>query len=146
MKRWIQWMLVLVSAMPALSQGFGLPPGKWWRMPQVAQKLELTRAQQDRLDEVFRTSAPELIDLKAELEKATVSLRGTMDRSEVDRSAVLRAADAVSEARANLFARELELLLDMRAVLEVAQWNQLRRALDERREGPPRPSRRPRPH
>ena len=28
-----------------------LPPGKWWRRPEIVQKLELTEDQQNRLDD-----------------------------------------------------------------------------------------------
>lgn len=132
MKLIAQFSLCLMLTAGVFGQGFGLPPGKWWQIPRVVQMLELTQSQQDELDEVFRTAAPELIDLKAELEKATVALRGSLDRAEVDRSRVKSAASRVSQARSNLFERELMMLVDMRQVLSEPQWNRLRTALHER--------------
>ena len=142
MKRVAQVLLCLMFAATTFAQGFGLPPGKWWKIPKVVQKLELTQAQQNQLDDVFRTAAPSLIDLKAELEKATISLRGAVDQSAIDRTEVKRAVARVNDARADLFEAELMLLVDMRAVLSETQWNELRRALDERR-GPMHDRRRP---
>ena len=46
--------MVLLFAGSAFAQ---LPPGKWWRRPDLVTRLQLTEEQQDRLDGVFRASA-----------------------------------------------------------------------------------------
>lgn len=132
MRKLIQIAFCIAFATATFAQGFGLPPGKWWKMPRVVQRLELTQGQQNELDEVFRKSAPELIDLKAELEKATIALRGAVDRPNVDRTEVRKAAEKLNAARGRLFERELMMLVDMRTVLSETQWNELRRSLDQR--------------
>ncbi|HEX8173010.1 MAG TPA: hypothetical protein VF824_20925 [Thermoanaerobaculia bacterium] len=132
-----------------------LPPGKWWRRPEIVQELAITGEQQERLDEVFRAAADELIDAKAEVEKLQVALRGEIDRSQLRRQEIQRIATRLSDARATLFERELMMLVDMRGVLTNQQWNQMRDRLEQMREhdrgrpGPPRggppPRRKPRP-
>lgn len=135
MRRTALLTLCLLLTSTAFAQGFGLPPGKWWKIPRVVKMLDLTQEQQDELDDVFRSSAPDLIDLKAELEKATIELREALDQTEVDREQVRRAAKKINAARSSLFERELMLLVDMRRTLTEKQWNELRRALDERQRG-----------
>ena len=121
----------------------GMPQGQWWNMPGVVDRLDLTAEQQAGLDKIFLSSAPELIDLKAAVEKRSLELRAQLEQSELNRENIRKAADAVSKARGDLFARELMMMIDMRSVLNDEQWVLLRRALDER--ATDRKDRRPQP-
>lgn len=119
--------LVLMVAGTALAQ---MPPGKWWRQPQMVSSLQLTEDQQAKLESVFRGSANELIDLRGEVEKANIALRGELDQPQLNRQNILRAAARLNEAQGRKFARELAMLVDMRGVLTDAQWNRMRNQLD----------------
>jgi Spy/CpxP family protein refolding chaperone len=92
--------------------------------------LVLTDDQQSRLESIFRGNANDLIDLKAEVEKSNIALRGELDRPQLDRAAIRRVAVRLNDARARLFERELMMLVDMRSVLNDTQWNRLRSELD----------------
>ncbi len=141
----------LIAAALLLAAGIAeaqhLPPGKWWRRAEVAQNLELTADQQDRLDEVFRDASDGLIDAKAAVEKLQIRLRGEIDRPVLRRADIQRIAGELNTARGRLFERELMMLVDMRGVLNEAQWNRLRQHLDrmerdrpmDGRPGPKRP-------
>ena len=115
-----------------------LPPGKWWRRAEVAKQLNLSADQQDRLDDVFRTAANDLIDAKGAVEKLQIALRGEIDRTQLRRGEIERIAAALHDARGKLFNRELMMLVDMRAVLNDTQWNRLRQHLEDRAERGPR--------
>jgi hypothetical protein len=139
MKRFLVAVAVLACA--ALAQAQGLPPGKWWQRPEVIQQLQLTNDQQNRLDEIFRGAANELIDAKAAVEKLQVAIRGELDRPQIRRAELQRIAAQLSAARGKLFERELMMLVDMRAVLNDQQWTKARQFLDrqqDRRHQPPR--------
>jgi Spy/CpxP family protein refolding chaperone len=134
--RWLLTAVLIVSAGMAAAQP--LPPGKWWQRPEVIQKLGLTAEQQQKLDEVFRAAADELIDARADVEKAQVALRGELERPQLRRNDVRAIAARLSDARAKLFERELMMLVDMRGVLNDTQWQRMRKQLDrmeERRPG-----------
>jgi hypothetical protein len=113
-----------------------LPPGKWWRNPALAQNLALSGEQQQRLDDIFRASANELIDERAEIEKLAIALRGELDRQQLNRQNLQRIASALTVARGRLFERELMMLADMRGALTDEQWARLRARLDRRDERP----------
>ena len=130
-KRMIVVAALLASAVIVEAQQ--MPPGKWWRRPEVIQRLELTNEQQDQLDEVFRAAADELIDAKAAVEKLQVQLRGELDRAQVRRPELQRIARQLSEARGKLFERELMMLADMRGVLDEQQWRKVREFMDHHR-------------
>ena len=121
--------LLILVASAALAQ-VNLPPGKWWRRPDMIQMLNLSDEQQDRLENVFRNSANDLIDLRGEVEKQSIALRAALDRPQLDREQVRAIAQRLNEARGRQFQRELRMLVDMRGVLNELQWNRLRNALD----------------
>jgi Spy/CpxP family protein refolding chaperone len=123
-----------------------MPPGKWWRRAEVARELELTREQQDKLDETFRGAANDLIDAKGDVEKLQVALRGELDRAQLRRPDLQRLAGQLTAARGKLFERELMMLVDMRSILDEEQWSKLRQHLDRmqdqgRERGGPMPNR-----
>ena len=140
MKRVILAALILILATPAFAQS-NLPQGKWWRRPEIVQILNLAEEQQDKLEAIFRTASSDLIDLRGEVEKQNIALRGNLDQAQLDRAAIRRDAQKLSEARGRLFERELTMLVDMRAVLNDSQWNRMRSGLLERlgNAGPQRP-------
>jgi Spy/CpxP family protein refolding chaperone len=123
-----------------LAQAQQLPPGKWWRRAEIIQALELTADQQQRLDEVFRGAANDLIDARASIEKLQIAVRAELERPQVRRDELRRIANQLSDARGKLFERELMMLVDMRGVLEPEQWEKMRARLDRLQE---RPNQRP---
>ena len=123
-------LLAALFVLATTASAFDLPPGKWWRRPEVIQKLNLTDDQQNRLEAISVKSANELIDLKAEVDKANVAMRAELDQPQLNREAIRRAGMRVNDARAKLFERELMVLVDMRGVLTDAQWNRMRQAVD----------------
>jgi hypothetical protein len=113
-----------------------LPPGKWWRRPDVAQSLQLSEDQQMRLDQIWRASASDLIDVKADIDKQAIALRGELDQPTLNRNAIRAIAARLNEARGKKFERELMMFVDMRAVLNDQQWNRMRAKLDSLGEEP----------
>jgi Spy/CpxP family protein refolding chaperone len=128
-KRLLLASFVLVFAASAFAQS-AMPPGKWWRRPEIVQSLNLSEDQQNKLENIFRTSSGDLIDLRGEVEKLNINLRGDLDQSQLDRAAIRRDAQKLSDARGKLFERELTMLVDMRAVLNDSQWERMRSQLD----------------
>ncbi len=141
-KRILILAAILAATFGATAQQ--LPPGKWWQREAVVQNLQLTSEQQDRLDEIFRAAANDLIDAKGAVEKLQVALRGEIDRPQLRRQEIQRIAARLSEARGRLFEREMLLLVDMRSVLTEEQWRKMRTFL-ERAQDQPRPPQRQRP-
>ena len=111
----------------------------------MVRQLELTRDQQEKLDEVFRGAADDLIDAKASVDKLQIALRGELDRAQLRRQELQRLATQLTQARGKLFERELMMLADMRGILEQEQWTRLRTHLDRMQERrPERRQQRPR--
>ena len=118
--------LVIAGALSAQP----LPRGQWWHRPDFAQRLQLTEEQKTHLDSVFSVSASDLIDLRAEVEKASIAVHSELDQPQINRDALRKAANRLSDAQGRLFERELMMLVDMRGVLTADQWSSLRAELD----------------
>ncbi|MDQ6802233.1 MAG: periplasmic heavy metal sensor [Acidobacteriota bacterium] len=137
---------ILVALLFVAAGAFAqLPPGKWWRRPEIVRTLNLSDEQQDRLESIFRTAATDLIDLKAEVDKSAIALRGELDRPQLDRAAIHRVATRLSDARGKLFDRELTMLVEMRTVLTDPQWNRMRNEIDRVERPNQRQMQRPKP-
>lgn len=131
-RRWIA-AAVLAAAIATSAAAQQLPPGKWWRRPEVVRVLGLSPEQQTRLDTIFRGASDQLIDARADVEKLNNALRGELDRPQLNKPAIQRITRSLNEARSRLFEREVLMLVDMRAVLTEPQWSRLREQLDRRR-------------
>lgn len=129
MKRAFLVTLIFVVAESAFAQS-AMPPGKWWRRPEIVQSLNLSEEQQERLETIFRAASSDLIDLRGEVEKQNIALRGDLDQAQLDRATIRRDAQKLSDARGRLFERELTMLVDMRAALNDAQWYRMRNQLE----------------
>ena len=123
--------LILVFAASAFAQ---VPPGKWWKRPEIIQRLELTDEQQSKLDGIFRGSANDLIDVKADMDKLAIALRSELDQPQLNRAAIKSIVTKLNEARSRKFEREVMLFVEMRSVLNDAQWTRMRADLDRMQE------------
>jgi Spy/CpxP family protein refolding chaperone len=138
-------MLILSAAGTALAAPGPFPPGKWWRRQEFAQRLQLNDDQQTKLDGIFRSAASELIDMRADVEKLSIAVRGELDQPQINRDALRKLANRLSDAQGKLFERELMMLVDMRGVLSDEQWSRLRSEIDRERDRPFNQQQRPRP-
>lgn len=102
---------LLITALMVLSMGWlqaraqqelKEPPGKWWKNRQVITKLNLTRAQQDRIEDLWTQNRRILIDKKAELDKRTLDLSEILSRELAEEAAALKAYERVQAAKAEV--------------------------------------------
>jgi hypothetical protein len=138
MKRMLTAIAVLACASIATvdARGQGMPPGKWWQRPEVIQQLQLSSDQQERLDEIFRGAANDLIDAKGDVEKMQIAIRGELDRPQVRKAELQRIAAQLSAARGRLFERELMMFGHARRAND-QQWRRMRQFLDRVQEQRP---------
>ena len=125
--RWPLAALVLAacSAFPAPAQMLEMPGGKWWKRPAVVESLKLSAEQQGRLDEVFGKNRRVFVDLKADVDRRTIDLEDLLAAKDVDPKKVGAASEALEQARGRLGKARTMMVVEMRAVLTEAQWQQI---------------------
>jgi Spy/CpxP family protein refolding chaperone len=144
--------LALLAPLSAFAQGGpggppedGRPPmhgpmmahemGKWWQDSEVAKKLQLTDAQSKQLNQIFYDHRMKLIDFGADMEKQDLKLQTLLDEDVPDTAQVGSQVDQVLNARGKLEREFTMMNLDLRKVLSVEQWRQLKSI--HQQHGPP---------
>lgn len=102
------------------------PQGAWWKNPMIVQRLTLTADQTKKMDDIFQQSRLQLIDLKANVEKAQVTLEPMLSANPLDVAKASAQIDKVAQARADLEKADAKMLLSIRGVLTSDQWTKLR--------------------
>lgn len=115
---------------------FGGPPmvrtfhdrhfGRWWNDPVLAQKLNITADQKQKMDGIYQQYKLHLIDLNADLQKQELLLQPMISSDNPDRVKTLAQIDAVVNARAALERQNARMLFAIRETLTVDQWQKLK--------------------
>lgn len=155
----------LVSSGLALAQGMGGPPpgpgpdgpggrdhrgfergpmervfhdgqfGRWWNDPHIAQQLNITSDQKQKMDAIFQQHRLNLIDLNANLEKQEVLMQPMISADQPNEAQVLAQIDKIAQARADLEKANARMLFDIRTTLTPEQWQKLKAMREERHDG-----------
>ena len=103
----------------------GLPPGMWWKNPDIVAKLSLTADQQTKMDEILRQNRLQLVDMKASLEKEQINLEPLLNANPVDTNKAMAEISRIADERAGLEKANAKMLLGLRSVLTADQWTKL---------------------
>lgn len=97
----------------------------WWNNQTMIDKLKLTDEQRKAMDATLLQHRETLIDLRAGLEKAELSLEPLMSQDQPNESQILAQIDTVAQARAELEKANARFLLAIRSKLTPEQWKQM---------------------
>ena len=100
--------------------------GKWWQNSEVAKKLQLSGGQTTQLDQIFYDHRVKLIDYGAEMEKEDLKLQTLLDADVPNEGQIDTQVDQVLSARGKLEREFTMMNLDLRKVLSLEQWRQLK--------------------
>jgi Spy/CpxP family protein refolding chaperone len=100
--------------------------GQWWKNPEIVSKLQLTDAQVTQLNQVFFDHKMRLIDYGADMEKQDLKLQTLLDADQPNESQVSAQVDQVLASRGKLEREFTMMSLNLRKVLSLEQWRQLK--------------------
>ena len=100
--------------------------GKWWKNSEIAKKLQLNENQVTQLDQIYYEHRLKLIDYGAEMEKEDLKMQSLLDADVPNEGQINTQVDQVLSARGKLEREYTMMNLDLRKVLSVDQWRQLR--------------------
>ncbi len=110
---------VIASAQPR-------SPGFRRMHPQLLESLELTENQRDQVKVLFTGLEKKRIDLRADLQRKRLELRGAMDDSKVDEGKVKRLVKEMGAIKTELQMTRIDQQLGLRKILTPEQQKQLR--------------------
>jgi Spy/CpxP family protein refolding chaperone len=117
-----------------------LPPGTWWRNPEMVQKLAINSDQQKKIEDIFQQQRLKLVDLDGTLKKEEITLEPLMSADSPDETKTLAQIDKVAQARAELEKANARFLFAIRRVLTPEQWKKVQESARSEG-GPPPPGR-----
>ena len=130
------WPQDQVTQSPTVSARAGAAPkagiiyrrelGKWWQNSDVAKKLQLNSGQTTQLDQIFYDHRLKLIDYGADMEKEDLKLQTLLDADIPNEGQIDTQVDQVLSARGKLEREFTMMNLDLRKVLSLEQWRQLK--------------------
>jgi len=141
MKKVTIFSLICLLAAPGIGlarehrgmEGLKMPHGKWWRMPEVAKKLELTSEEQQKFDDLFVQSRRRMIDLKSNVEKEKLEMEMILDQQDFDESACMDRFKKFQDARTKLANERFRFLIEVRKLLGLDRYRQLKTEFRDRR-------------
>jgi Spy/CpxP family protein refolding chaperone len=109
---------------PPMERSFGGHgvEGRWWNSPRMIEQLKLTDDQRKAFDQILLDHRENLIDLRANLEKAELVMEPLVSADQPDEGKILAQIDKVAQARAELEKANARYLLALRAKLTPEQW------------------------
>ncbi len=115
----------------------GIPAGKWWRNPDVARKLGLSKHEINRLEEAYVRSRRQLIRSKGELEAERFELETLFGRNNFNETAAKKQFERLEQKRTSLSKSRFQFVVEVRKILGPRRFQEL---VDYYRRKPPRPS------
>ena len=112
------FLIVFVSS---FSYGDDDIPGKWWKHPKIAKELELTNDQVNRIEAIFSSYRPQMIDLDSKLKEKEKELRDTRKNPNSTREEISKLSDEVGGIRENMRKVRVDMFLQIRDVLTPQQ-------------------------
>ncbi len=128
----------MVGHRPPFERAFGGHgiEGRWWNNPKIVEQLKLTDDQRKAFDQILLDHREKLIDLRANVEKAELSMEPLVQSDQPNEGAILAQIDKVAQARAELEKANARYLLALRSKLTPEQWKQVQEFRSNRgREG-----------
>ncbi len=111
---------------PPLERVLGVPGGKWWTRPEMAQRLSLTADQTKKMDDTFQQYRLKLIDLNASVQREETIMEPLVAAEQPDEAKIVAQIDKVAQARAELEKANARMLLGIRRLLTPEQWDKLK--------------------
>jgi Spy/CpxP family protein refolding chaperone len=106
-------------------EGHILPPGMWWKNPELVTRVGLTPDQAKKMDDIFLQSRIKLVHMKASLEEEELLLEPLINANPPDSAKALAQIGRIADTRADLEKANAAMLLGLRAVLTPDQWTKL---------------------
>jgi Spy/CpxP family protein refolding chaperone len=109
-------MLMLLVPVAARAEGDS-PPGRWWQIPALAEKLDLSAQERQSLESLFTERRKVLFAMRSEVEKQRFELENILEARNLDQRAAFDQFRKLDEKRQKMALERFKYLLEVRKVL-----------------------------
>jgi len=109
--------------------GMGIPPGKWWKMPRVAEELSLTKEEKAKMDTLYLEHRQGMVDLRSEVAKERLKIEHLLDSSGFNANACLDLFKKLLGATNKLATDRFRYLVRVRELLGLERFQKLKEGI-----------------
>ena len=107
-------------------ESIGIPVGKWWKRPQIAEKIGITDNEKEKLDVMFYKHRYQMIDLHSRVQKERLELEKLLDRKDFDAKASIDQFANLQKANNTRAAERFGFLVQVRELLGLDRFQRLK--------------------
>lgn len=111
-----------------------IPPGKWWRIPEIVDQLKLTPQEQTQLEDMFVRSQRKIIELRGAWAKEKFELEQLLDKSDIDEATCMNQFKKLFEKRTEIVTERFRHVLEVKKLLGHDRFQQLKAHIQAQRE------------
>ena len=111
----------------------GIPHGKWWKVPKVADKLALTLEEKEKLNSMHLEHRRKMIDLRSQVAKERLEMEEILDSSAFTAAAGMDRFKKLKEAHTMLAIERFRFLAQVRELLGLERFQELKYEVKKRR-------------
>ncbi len=115
--RWLLISLLLLFFTGVAGAQQNMPTGKWWHMPKVVDRLDLSEDDVARLDDAYKDNRRKLIRLKAGVEEQQFELQDLFEDRRLDEQAALEQYHNLEKARTRLGVQRFKYFIRIRKIV-----------------------------
>lgn len=132
LKNKLVWILVaVISFFPVVSRAAeDSPAGRWWRLPRVAEQLNLSEQEKQQLDSLYLENRKKLIDLKSSLERERLVLEDIMDYEPLSEQQAFEQFRKLNKVRSILVEERFRYFLEVRKIIGSDRFQKLKLLAD----------------
>jgi hypothetical protein len=122
------WMILALFLvfLPTLLPAQEMMHGKWWQNKAMVEQLALTDSEKKILDEKYTESRRKMVDLKSEVERERLELDILLDSQDAKKEQIAERYDSLEKARAKLSKERFGLLMEVRDIVGVDRFQELK--------------------
>lgn len=111
----------------------GMPPGKWWKTPQMAEKLSLTKEEQGKMDSMYLEHRRRMIDLRSQVQRERLEIEQLLDSRTLNAPACMDRFKKLQDAQNKLATERFGLLIQVRELLGLDRFQTLKEGFQRSR-------------
>ncbi len=117
---------VLVALIPVMAAAQDYPTtGRWWRMPAMASRIDISQSERDALDKLFIENRKALTSLKDDLEQERFRLDDILEQQNFNERSAMEQFKKVERKREKLALERFRYLLQVRKILGHDRYREL---------------------
>lgn len=94
---------------------------KWWKNPNIASEMGLTRTQSDSIERIFNSNKNKILRYQKELRRKEIELGKKLNETDSNNEEVLKLIDDIERLKASLTRIKVQMFLQVKSVLTPEQ-------------------------